>query len=139
MSGIDNPIKKLKVISVQDAERARVIAKNEKEQKRLAAIAERQRKHEEEVQRVLAPIRSAFARQFQQYQKSYIEAVTNTPLCQFDSGPLQAENSTIIEDALATLILELKNVVPVKTYQLTNHRMYITVSVVDDMNTDNNQ
>jgi hypothetical protein len=145
MSGIDNPIKKLKRLSVKDAEIARIAARQIKEDEQLRMTENRKKEHEKDVQLALSNLHADFVLKFERHKFNYAEGNIDDPIMRFshntrlDHGRMKA-----YQDACPMFLAELKDSFDLKVAEYACEHLSIEISVLDENKeeskmTENNQ
>ena len=138
MSGIDNPIKKLKPLSLKDAEitRAPALKKKQEEARRIAE--KRQKEHEKQIEITLPRLRAEFVKSFEQYKSDYAQGITDFPILVFryKTAYLPTIDKQAVKKACDILITELKDTLTVKVARYDDSILYLEVVVVDEIKED---
>jgi hypothetical protein len=89
MSGIDNPIKKLKPIPAKDAHAARALANQIRETERLREIENARKKEDHEIKKIVSKLREVFAKEFEGHKARYLNSDTDNSVFQFVTTPFE--------------------------------------------------
>jgi hypothetical protein len=125
MSGIDSPIKKLKRLSMKEAQLARAAARQAIREQELLMEEGHKKTHEENIELALSELRKEFIPRFEAYKRAYAQGDTDDPILIFVYNNRN-------QDACHIFIAEVEESFAPKLAKYQYGILRIEVSVVDE-------